>query len=112
MGLTYAVVGEEKHTGTGPVVTLGGQQDSATATSPLTATKAGSSVSVPTSSSNVGGGIQNVNGNGNLNSPARTGGATSRRLASGVKEWLHRWGYPWSERDGVICIDPLTHLNE
>lgn len=36
-------------------------------------------------------------------------GASRARLATGVREWLHRWGYPWSERDGVICVDPLTH---
>ncbi|KAG9312896.1 hypothetical protein JVU11DRAFT_6329 [Chiua virens] len=57
LGLAYAIVGEEKHTGT---------QD-----------------------------------------PAR--GASRARLAAGVREWLHRWGYPWSERDGIIYIDPLTH---
>lgn len=57
LGLAFAIVGEEKHTGT---------QD-----------------------------------------PAR--GASRARLSAGVKEWLHRWGYPWNERDGVICIDPLTH---
>lgn len=56
-GLAYAIVGEEKHTGT---------QD-----------------------------------------PGR--GASRARLAAGVREWLHRWGYPWSERDGIICVDPLTH---
>ncbi|KAH9935856.1 uncharacterized protein BXZ73DRAFT_45302 [Epithele typhae] len=56
-GLSYIVVGEEKHTGT---------QD-----------------------------------------PAR--GASRMRLATGVREWLHMWGYPWSERDGVVCVDPLTH---
>ncbi|KAI0731262.1 hypothetical protein C8Q76DRAFT_613592 [Earliella scabrosa] len=39
--------------------------------------------------------------------PAR--GASRARLATGVREWLHTWGYPWSERDGVICVDPLTH---
>ncbi|KAH9852074.1 hypothetical protein C2E23DRAFT_827414 [Lenzites betulinus] len=39
--------------------------------------------------------------------PAR--GASKTRLATGVREWLHTWGYPWSERDGVICVDPLTH---
>ncbi|KAF9556643.1 DUF1771-domain-containing protein [Agrocybe pediades] len=33
------------------------------------------------------------------------------RLAMAVKEWLHRWGYPWHDRDGVICVDPLTHLS-
>ena len=38
--------------------------------------------------------------------PARGG-----RLAMAVKEWLHRWGYPWSERDGVVCVDALTHLS-
>ncbi|KIY69226.1 hypothetical protein CYLTODRAFT_420941 [Cylindrobasidium torrendii FP15055 ss-10] len=59
-GLAYAVVGEEKHTGT---------QD-----------------------------------------PGR--GSSRSRLATGVREWLHRWGYPWSERDGIICIDPLTHSSE
>jgi len=36
-------------------------------------------------------------------------GASRARLATGVREWVHRWGYPWSERDGVICVDPLTH---
>ncbi|KAH8093727.1 hypothetical protein BXZ70DRAFT_377025 [Cristinia sonorae] len=40
--------------------------------------------------------------------PAR--GASRARLATGVREWLHHWGYPWLERDGVICIDPLTHI--
>lgn len=39
--------------------------------------------------------------------PAR--GASRVRLAAGVREWLHLWGYPWSERDGVICVDALTH---
>lgn len=109
MGLAYAIVGEEKHTGTGVTVTLGHQQDSTSATSSSTA-KPGSGASGTSASSTAGGGTQNANGA--LNPPARTGGATSRRLASGVKEWLHRWGYPWSERDGVVCIDPLTHLSE
>ncbi|KAH0582667.1 hypothetical protein H2248_010587 [Termitomyces sp. 'cryptogamus'] len=59
-GLAFAIVGEEKHTGT---------QDVARGTS-------------------------------------------RARLATGVREWLHRWGYPWSERDGIICIDPLTHASE
>ncbi|KAG6868794.1 hypothetical protein C0993_010424 [Termitomyces sp. T159_Od127] len=59
-GLAFAIVGEEKHTGT---------QDVARGTS-------------------------------------------RARLAAGVREWLHRWGYPWSERDGIICIDPLTHASE
>ncbi|KAG6890301.1 hypothetical protein C0995_009507 [Termitomyces sp. Mi166 len=59
-GLAFAIVGEEKHTGTQDV--------------------------------------------------AR--GASRARLAAGVREWLHRWGYPWSERDGIICIDPLTHASE
>ncbi|EIN06065.1 hypothetical protein PUNSTDRAFT_145429 [Punctularia strigosozonata HHB-11173 SS5] len=36
-------------------------------------------------------------------------GASRARLAAGVREWLHRWGYPWSETQGVICVDPLTH---
>lgn len=36
-------------------------------------------------------------------------GASRARLAAGVREWLHRWGYPWSERDGIICVDSLTH---
>lgn len=39
-------------------------------------------------------------------------GASRARLATGVREWLHRWGYPWSERDGIICIDALTHSSE
>ncbi|KAK7676316.1 hypothetical protein QCA50_020733 [Cerrena zonata] len=39
--------------------------------------------------------------------PAR--GASRARLATGVREWLHLWGYPWSERDGIVCVDPLTH---
>ncbi|KAJ7746912.1 hypothetical protein DFH07DRAFT_869513 [Mycena maculata] len=34
------------------------------------------------------------------------------RLATGVREWVHRWGYPWSERDGVLCVDALTHAAE
>ncbi|KIY52861.1 hypothetical protein FISHEDRAFT_63549 [Fistulina hepatica ATCC 64428] len=59
-GLAYAIVGEEKHTGTQDV--------------------------------------------------AR--GASRARLAAGVREWLHRWGYAWSERDGIICIDPLSHASE
>ncbi|TFK39365.1 hypothetical protein BDQ12DRAFT_681662 [Crucibulum laeve] len=59
-GLAYAIVGEEKHTGTQDV--------------------------------------------------AR--GASRARLATGVREWVHRWGYPWSERDGIICIDPLTHASD
>ncbi|KAI0321023.1 hypothetical protein OF83DRAFT_1101601 [Amylostereum chailletii] len=37
-------------------------------------------------------------------------GVSRERLATGVREWLHRWGYPWSERDGVVCVDALTHL--
>jgi len=42
------------------------------------------------------------------NDPAR---AVSReRLSTGVREWLHRWGYPWSEREGVVCVDSVTHL--
>ncbi|KAF9221418.1 hypothetical protein BS17DRAFT_785354 [Gyrodon lividus] len=57
LGLAYAVVGEEKHTGT---------QDAAR-------------------------------------------GASRARLAAGVREWLHRWGYPWTDRDGIVCIDALTH---
>ncbi|KAK0188919.1 hypothetical protein F5146DRAFT_685736 [Armillaria mellea] len=39
-------------------------------------------------------------------------GASRARLATGVREWLHRWGYPWSERDGIICVDALTHASE
>ncbi|KAH8116352.1 hypothetical protein DFH11DRAFT_1580090 [Phellopilus nigrolimitatus] len=37
-------------------------------------------------------------------------GASRARLATGVREWLHNWGYPWNERDGIICVDPLTHM--
>lgn len=36
-------------------------------------------------------------------------GASRHRLAAGVKEFLHKWQYPWNERDGIVCIDPLTH---
>lgn len=40
--------------------------------------------------------------------PAR--GASRVRLATAVRETLHHWGYPWSERrDGIICVDALTH---
>ncbi|CAK5273876.1 unnamed protein product [Mycena citricolor] len=39
-------------------------------------------------------------------------GTSRARLATGVREWVHRWGYPWSERDGIICVDPLTHASE
>ncbi|KAF8306770.1 hypothetical protein DL93DRAFT_2120092 [Clavulina sp. PMI_390] len=41
--------------------------------------------------------------------PAR--GSSRARLAAGVRDWLVKWGYPWLERDGVICVDPLTHSN-
>ncbi|KAI5122503.1 hypothetical protein M0805_001411 [Coniferiporia weirii] len=37
-------------------------------------------------------------------------GASRARLATGIREWLHNWGYPWNERDGAICVDPLTHM--
>jgi len=37
-------------------------------------------------------------------------GASRARLATGVKEWLHTWGYPWNEREGIIWVDPLTHM--
>jgi len=40
--------------------------------------------------------------------PARA--ASRERLSTGVREWLHRWGYPWSERESVICVDSVTHL--
>ncbi|KAH9989849.1 hypothetical protein BJV77DRAFT_1061127 [Russula vinacea] len=40
--------------------------------------------------------------------PARA--ASRERLATGVREWLHRWGYPWSEREGIICVDSVTYL--
>ena len=36
-------------------------------------------------------------------------GASRHRLASGIKMFLQRYGYPWSEGGGCICIDPLTH---
>ncbi|THU88689.1 hypothetical protein K435DRAFT_679335 [Dendrothele bispora CBS 962.96] len=39
-------------------------------------------------------------------------GSSRNRLATGVREWIHRWNYPWSERDGILCIDPLTHASE
>ncbi|KAF9258726.1 hypothetical protein L218DRAFT_1080285 [Marasmius fiardii PR-910] len=38
-------------------------------------------------------------------------GSSRARLVTGVREWIHRWGYPWSERDGIICVDPLTHAS-
>ncbi|OCB89973.1 hypothetical protein A7U60_g2828 [Sanghuangporus baumii] len=37
-------------------------------------------------------------------------GASRQRLATGIREWLHNWGYPWMERDGIVCVDPLTHM--
>lgn len=37
-------------------------------------------------------------------------GSSRARLATGIREWLHNWGYPWNERDGIICVDPLTHM--
>lgn len=37
-------------------------------------------------------------------------GASRYRLATGVKTFLQRFGYPWSESGGCICIDPLTHM--
>jgi hypothetical protein len=43
-----------------------------------------------------------------VHDPARA--ASRERLATGVREWLHRWGYPWSEREGLICVDPASHL--
>ncbi|KAF8324311.1 uncharacterized protein EI90DRAFT_2934880 [Cantharellus anzutake] len=36
-------------------------------------------------------------------------GTSRARLAAGVRDWLFKWGYAWSERDGVICVDPLVH---
>jgi hypothetical protein len=36
-------------------------------------------------------------------------GSSRARLAAGVRDWLVKWGYPWLEREGVICVDPLTH---
>ncbi|KAJ7224486.1 hypothetical protein GGX14DRAFT_425905 [Mycena pura] len=39
-------------------------------------------------------------------------GVSRARLATGVREWVHRWGYPWSERDGIIWVDALTHATE
>jgi hypothetical protein len=40
--------------------------------------------------------------------PAR--GASRFRLSTGVKQFLARWGYPWSEGGGVLCIDSATHF--
>jgi hypothetical protein len=42
------------------------------------------------------------------NDPAR--GSSKLRLASGVKEYLHQFAYAWQERDGVVWVDPLTHV--
>lgn len=58
-----------------------------------------------------------------------TRGASRARLRAAVREWLYDWGCksedfdvhsyiktttliidPWTERDGIICVDPLTHL--
>ncbi|KAG8735119.1 hypothetical protein FRC10_010971 [Ceratobasidium sp. 414] len=36
-------------------------------------------------------------------------GSSKARLGAAVREWLVDWGYPWSERNGVICVDGLTH---
>ncbi|KAJ7576818.1 hypothetical protein C8J56DRAFT_836724 [Mycena floridula] len=36
-------------------------------------------------------------------------GASRVRLATAVREYLHRWAFPWRESDGIICVDPLTH---
>jgi len=36
-------------------------------------------------------------------------GSSRARLAAGVRDWLVKWGYPWLEREGAICVDPLTH---
>ncbi|KAG9101112.1 hypothetical protein FRC06_003340 [Ceratobasidium sp. 370] len=36
-------------------------------------------------------------------------GSSKARLGVAVREWLVDWGYPWSERSGVICVDGLTH---
>ncbi|KAG8736651.1 hypothetical protein FRC12_017517 [Ceratobasidium sp. 428] len=36
-------------------------------------------------------------------------GSSKARLGAAVRDWLVEWGYPWSERSGVICVDGLTH---
>lgn len=36
-------------------------------------------------------------------------GASRVRLAASIKEFLARWGYPWSEGGGVLCVDAATH---
>lgn len=36
-------------------------------------------------------------------------GASRIRLAASIKEFLARWGYPWSEGGGVLCVDAATH---
>ncbi|QRV88775.1 Zf-CCCH domain protein [Ceratobasidium sp. AG-Ba] len=36
-------------------------------------------------------------------------GSSKARLGAAVREWLVEWGYPWSERGGVLCVDGLTH---
>ncbi|KAJ7050555.1 hypothetical protein C8F01DRAFT_1178791 [Mycena amicta] len=34
------------------------------------------------------------------------------RLATGVREWVHRWGYAWAEQNGILCVDALHHGQE
>lgn len=36
-------------------------------------------------------------------------GASKARLGTAVREWLCEWAYPWNERNGVLCVDGLTH---
>jgi len=33
-------------------------------------------------------------------------GASKTRLAATVKQSLADWGYAWSEKDGILCVDP------
>ncbi|KAJ9104038.1 hypothetical protein QFC19_004172 [Naganishia cerealis] len=37
-------------------------------------------------------------------------GASRYRLATGVKQFLARYNYPWSEGGGCICVDSATHM--
>lgn len=50
-----------------------------------------------------------VGGGGGGNGDDATVQKRSPKLASAVKGFLASWGYPYSEADGVIAVDHLTH---
>ncbi|KAF7317962.1 hypothetical protein MKEN_00884500 [Mycena kentingensis (nom. inval.)] len=35
--------------------------------------------------------------------------ARRTRLATAVREFVHRWGYAWMENNGILAVDPLHH---